>query len=71
MKEHLYWTEDSKELIVSKFSTAFSAYLTMEHEIGSLFNLGVEGVDTGPFCNCPICCTGPERKNLDICYVWS
>lgn len=59
-KEHQYWTGEAKELIVSKFSSTFSAYLTVEHELEGLYRLGVEGVDTGPFGNCPICCTGPE-----------
>ena len=62
MKEHKYWTEEAKELIVSKFSSTFSAYLTVEHELESLHNLGVDGLDTGFFRNCPICCKGPERK---------
>ena len=52
---HQYWTEQSKELIVSKFSSTLCALLTMEHELDSLHGLGVEGVDMGPFGSCLIC----------------
>lgn len=61
---HRYWTEEVKDLIVSKFSSTFSAFLTVEHEHDSLHNLGVEGIDKGFFGRCPICCTSSEGKRL-------
>jgi hypothetical protein len=39
----------------TKFEDTFSAYLTMMNGLESLFKLGVEGVDTGPFSTCPFC----------------
>ena len=62
---HQYWTEQSKDMIVSKFNSTFCAFLTMEHELDSLHELGVEGVDMGPFGRCPVCASGPERKCED------
>jgi hypothetical protein len=42
------------------FEDTFCVFLTMDHEIESLANLGVTGVDIGALGNCPICAQGPE-----------
>ena len=69
---HKYWTDNSKDLPASKFEDTFCAYLTMEHELDSLPNLGVPvvpGVDTGPFSNCPVCAPGPEGEETRRSFI--
>lgn len=36
----------------------------MISDLESLSNLGVEGIDTGPFGSCPICAHGPEGRKI-------
>ena len=60
---HGYWHGDSKDIQASKFENTFCAFLTIEHELDSLNNLGVAVKDSeGPFSSCPICAPGPGGK---------
>lgn len=42
-----------------QFVLSFFAWLRMSFEVDSWSALGVEGMDSGPFAECPICCTLP------------
>lgn len=50
------------EVTASSFEDTFCGFLTMNHEIDSLANLGALVDVNGPFVNCGICSQGPDGE---------
>ena len=58
---HEFWCGAFKAVTASSFQAAYSGgFLPMFTESNSLHSLGVEGIDTGPFGDCPICAGAPQ-----------
>ena len=58
-KNHLYWNDECMSITATSYEDSFCAFLTVMTDLEQLSSLGVQGLDDGPFRDCPICADGP------------
>jgi hypothetical protein len=60
---HQLWTDspgNNITITANSFEDTFCAYLSVVTDLDSLSSLGVEGMDSGPFCDCAVCAHLPS-----------